>query len=384
MDKQKKEKIIEKSRMKIAITNLEEENIKMTKNKVLKMVATFVLAIGITTGLVYASSVVYEKIWKEPKSYTLDVTDDEKEKCISEEEARNIGNSYLKKIGCNEENIKGLELTKEVTKNNTIWEMWSEKVTLTIDGNTGNIKSVSIPSWSYEILPENGITRVEARKTAKELLEKYRPENDKGEYELVTLRRNNEKDEDAYIWYAEFYKKYGNLLNKAERIYIGWIPTINGLYCLEINNNPYENNEQVISKEEAIQIAIDKDKQIEKNKTIKNTLAEIKIEQMNEKVYLRENYKEEYESGKMNLEKTDDNVYKLKDDAVFYETDGRVRKVWRVIIEYDTTNTTNISVFNKYFTYYVDATTAEIIGGEENPLWAEENNKNDPNNVIEK
>ena len=80
-----------------------------------------------------------------------------------------------------------------------------------------------------------------------------------------------ETDEASYIWYADFYRKYDNLINKSEQISIGWVPTINGLYSLTLKNIPYENNEQKISKEEAIKIAVEKDKQIEKNKTIKET-----------------------------------------------------------------------------------------------------------------
>lgn len=56
---------------------------------------------------------------------------------------------------------------------------------------------------------------------------------------------------------------------------------------------------------------------------------------MNENVYLRENFKEEYEKGTLNLKKTGENTYQLKEDAVFYKTEKRVRKVWCVVVEYD-------------------------------------------------
>ena len=51
-------------------------------------------------------------------------------------------------------------------------------------------------------------------------------------------------------------------------------------------------------------------------------------------------------------------MYKIKEGAVFYRTEERVRKVWRVIIEYDVSETK--SPLDAY-TYYVDATTGEII-----------------------
>lgn len=382
MDKKIFNNIISKSQMKIAVSKFEEEDKKMPKRNLPKLVATFVLTTTVTGGLVYATgNTIYDKIWKQPESYniTQNVTDEEKAKCISEEEAENIGNSYLKKIGLNDEIIQNLGLTKEFLSNENVWNMSSQKATLTIDGETGKIKSVNIPTWEYKIPYNYGITREEARNVAKELLQKYKPEDDKGEYELISLKRNNEQDEEAYIWYADFYKKYGDLINPEERISIGWVPTINGLYSLNIESNTYENNEQKISKEDAIKIVTEKDKQIEQNKTIKDTRAEIRIKQMNENVYLRENFKDEYENGTLNMEKTGENTYKLKEDAVMYKTEERVRKVWCVVVIY------NLDEPYQGYTYYVDSTTGEIIGGQlGNDFYSENGLREDPNNVIEK
>ena len=382
MDKKIFNNIISKSQMKIAVSKFEEEDKKMPKRNLPKLVATFVLTTTVTGGLVYATgNTIYDKIWKQPESYniTQNVTDEEKAKCISEEEAENIGNLYLKKIGLNDETIQNLGLTKEFFSNENVWSMSSEKATLTIDGETGKIKSVNIPTWEYKIPYNYGITREEARNVAKELLQKYKPEDDKGEYELISLKRNNEQDEEAYIWYADFYKKYGDLINPEERISIGWVPTINGLYSLNIESNTYENNEQKISKEDAIKIVTEKEKQIEQNKTIKDTRAEIRIKQMNENVYLRENFKDEYENGTLNMEKTGENTYKLKEDAVIYKTEERVRKVWCVVVIY------NLDEPYQGYTYYVDSTTGEIIGGQlGNDFYSENGLREDPNNVIEK
>ncbi len=382
MDKKIFNNIISKSQMKIAVSKFEEEEKKMPKRNLPKLVATFVLTTTVTGGLVYATgNTIYDKIWKQPESYniTQNVTDEEKAKCISEEEAENIGNSYLKKIGLNDEIIQNLGLTKEFISNENVWNMSSQKATITIDGETGKIKSVNIPTWEYKIPYNYGITREEARNVAKELLQKYKPEDDKGEYELISLKRNNEKDEEAYIWYADFYKRYGDLINPEERISIGWVPTINGLYSLNIESNTYEDNEQKISKEDAIKIVTEKEKQIEQNKTIKDTRAEIRIKQMNENVYLRENFKEEYENGTLNMEKTGENTYKLKDDAVMYKTEERVRKVWCVVVIY------NLDEPYQGYTYYVDSTTGEIIGGQlGNDFYSENGLREDPNNVIEK
>lgn len=377
-----KNDIIAKSRMKIAISNLETEELKRPKRNLSKLVATFILTIGTTAGLVYAGNAVYEKIWKEPTSYqiTQGITEEEKAQCISEQEAEKIGNEYLKKVGFSDETIQNIVLEKDWKEQENNWYMNSQKASFVIDGKTGNIKSATIPTRSYTI-PENyGITRQEAKKVAYELLEKYKPENSQGTYELLSLKGNGNSEADSYIWYAEFYKKYDDLINPAEKVFIGWIPTINSLYCLDIDNYAYENNEQVISKEEAIEIAKNKEKVINPDGQIKTIQAEIKIEQMNESVFLREKYGEEYESGKWNKEKVGENVYKIKDDAVFYKTEERVRKVWRVVIEYDKSQTDNSL---RYYAYYVDATTGEIIGGEIGSLLTYEDNiKSDVHNMV--
>lgn len=304
------ENIIKKSQMKIAVSEFVKEEKNMPKfNKITKAVATVVITLGIGTGLVYAAgTVAYEKIWKQPESYKINnqnVTDEDKAKSISEEEAEKIGNDYLKKIGFDEETIKNLKLQKEFLNYDNVWFVNSEKVSMGIDAENGKIKYVNIPTWNYKIPYNYGITGEEAKKVAKELLKKYITEDNVEDYELVKLTRNMETDEASYIWYADFYKKYGDLLNESEKVSIGWVPTINGLYSLSFEDIPYENNEQKISKEEAIKIATEKDKNIEKNKSILETKAEIRIKQMNTEVYIRENYKDDYEKGMHGyLEKT--------------------------------------------------------------------------------
>ena len=383
MGKENLDKIMKISRMKIAVSKFEEEEHTMPKRNLLKMVATFVLTIGMTFGLVYAGNVVYEKIWKEPEAYKIsqEITEEEKAQCISETEAEEIAKAYLKKIGYTDESIGSIGLYKESLSQENVWSMGSELGTIRIDANTGKLKSVSMPVREGSIPYNYGINREEARKVAYELLEKYKPIGETGEYELVSLKRNAGKDEEAYIWYAEFYKKYGDLYNASERIRVGWIPTSNILYCLDIEQNSYENNEEKISKEEAIQIAKEKDEQIETTREIQGIKAEIRIKQMNEEVYLREKLKEDYGNIMLNMEKTEDGIYRYKEDAVFYKTEERVRKVWCVVITYNPEE----SGYLPAFTYYVDSTTGEIIGGSTGDVLAsEEAERNDVNNVIQK
>ena len=380
------DRIKEKLKTQIAISQIKnEEKNTMNKNEkfVFKNIGIAACVIMSLTGVVFAGSKVIESIWKTPDTYefSYELSEEEKNNAISEEDAKNKASEYLKKIGLDEE-ITGLELVKSVLEHEVIWDIGFESGTMIIDGN-GNFKSLNIPSYNYTIPNNYGITREEARKVARELLDKYNPQNNNDEYELVSLKRNADEDENAYIWYAEFYKKYGDLLNPHERINIGWIPTINGLYSLSIENIKYENNEQVISKEDAIKIATEKDKLIETRYNITSAEAEIGIDKMNVDVLYRTEDKEYYDNGLLgNFELKQDGTYQVKDNAVFYRVEDRVRKVWEVTIYYDHYEFD----YPERYVYFVDATTGEIIGG--NKFYGNsmkiKNLISDPYNVIEK
>ena len=186
MDKKIMNNILSKSRMKIAACEFEKENIKKTNKNIPKLVATFVITTTVTGGLVYATgNEIYEKIWKQPEKYefSYEVTEKDKENAISEEEARKKAEEYLRKIGLEDE-ISGLGLMKSWRGNDVIWDIGFTKGTMQMDSK-GNFQSLNIPSYNYKIPYNYGITREEARRTAKELLLKYNPNNNSDEYELI-------------------------------------------------------------------------------------------------------------------------------------------------------------------------------------------------------
>lgn len=379
-----------KIKTKIAISKIKEENDIVMENKakgIFKTVVTALAGIVLSTGVVFAGTMVYEnieKIWKTPETYefTSELSEEDKINAISEEEAKKKASDYLEKIGLEKE-VSGLTLRKDAWKNEVIWDIGFENGTMTINSK-GEFESLNIPSYTYTIPKNYGITREQARIIAKELLSKYNPNKNDNEYELVSLKRNMETDEASYIWYATFYKKYGDLYNQYEKIEIGWIPTINGLYSLSIDNYKYENNEQQISKEEAIKIAKEKDEKIETRHKISSVEAEIGIDKMNTDVIYREKDIEEYEKGTINFTPGENGKMILKDDAIFYKVENRLRKVWEVTLYYD------YYIYKENgaerYVYYIDCTTGEVIGGNR---WSGakkqiQNLINDPYNVIEK
>ena len=346
----------------------ESRNIIMKINKanIIKKIIGIISTLALTSSVVIAGNKVYENVWKEPKSYkiTNDITEEEINESISEEDAKKIVMDFFRENGI-EKDVKDLELVKDTIQDEVIWDISFNDGTITLDSK-GNISYLNIPTWNYKIPKKYAITKYEARKVARELLEKYNPNNNSDEYELVTLHANGDESS-AYIWYADFYKKYGDLINKYESISIGWIPTINGLYSLGFENSKYENNEQLITKEKAIEIATEKDKQIDSEKEIKECNAEIRIEKMNTNMYEREKDKDFYKKQ----------LYLNNEGDTRYKTEERVRKVWVVVIKYNT-NELPYEV-----SYYVDATTGEIIGGQMfNYFFNEEIQKNDENNLV--
>lgn len=338
-------------------------NTKFTISKFmpLKMVATFILTIGVTIGIGYASVITYQKIWKEPQEYKINIKrgdgyyilektqeeiDEELKSCISKEQAMEKAQEVLKKFNIDEE-AKIANILIDSTGAEKTWRVYAGFASISIDAETGAFKSLGIPTTGRDITKRS--TKEEALQVANDILNKY--QEDAENYEIVKLNNNMESEEDAYIWYATFEKKYGELYNHYESINIGWIPGTNEIYQYVIENKEYENNPEEITKDEAIQIAEQKDKEIEPNAKIKEIKADIRIEKMNSDAYVREKYKDKY---------YDQKIISDDEEKIYYVTEDRVRKVWVVTLEYD-------NVYNQilYYTYYIDATTGEIIGGQD-------------------
>lgn len=344
----------------------------------IKMVATFILTIGITVGIGYASVITYQKIWKEPQEYRVNIKskegyyivektqediEEELKNCISKEQAIQKAQEVLKRFNMDEKaDIANILI--DSTGADKTWNIYAGAVSITVDAQTGEFRSLSIPTTGRNIKGRS--TKEEALQVANDILYKY--QKDAQNYEIVKLNNNMGTEEDSYIWYATFEKKYDKLYNHYEFINIGWIPGTNEIYQYVIENKKYENNPEEITKDDAIRVAVQKDKEIEPDAQIKEIKADIRIEKMNSDAYVRDKYKDKYYEQKI-----------ISDEAekIYYVTEDRVRKVWVVTLEYD-------DIYNKvlYYTYYIDATTGEIIGGLDSDYFKIESGI-DENNYIE-
>ena len=169
---------------------------------------------------------------------------------------------------------------------------------------------------------------------------------------------NSEKK--SYIWYISFYKEYDGIVNPYENISISFVPEINEFYYFSVSNRKYENNPVEITMEDAKKIALEEEKKINTKYEISDSKADLNIISMNGEAYLRiTDYKQMQEQSSVDYP---------SESWVTYRTDSRVRKAWVVTIKYNIPDSINkfdgsYNANDEQFSYYIDATTGEIIGG---------------------
>ena len=336
----------------------------------IKIVTTACASLLITAGIVYASTTVIEKIWKQPEktvnffseNNTNTVTEEEKKSAMSETEAKEYAKKLLKKFGYENEKIESVELNNKTIDFEVTWKV-KTKNGISISFNAIG-ENEYIRFNNDNVLNENihkyRTNKEEAEKTARSLCETYG--YDLEDYTFVQINANSNKEDEAYIWYVDFYKEYDGIVNPYQAIHIGFIPEINELYFLDVRNSKYENNPVEITEEQAKQIVLETEKKIDIVYEIKNININLDIERMNGDSYLRITDYEQYR-------KQQQSEYLGED--VEYKTDNTVRKVWMVTIEYDIPETVDrfndsFNTFDEHYTYYVDTTTGEIIGGSPN------------------
>lgn len=366
-------RILEKVQDRIAIFEFEKEdnNMKQSTKKLANMVAILVIIVGLSVGTAYAGNVIYEKIWKEPTR--LDVKDDEITdeiigKNVTEEYAKKVAQDKLIQVGLENEEIIGTDHYRLSGTDAVDYRFITDNWTITIDGQTGEFSNLLLNTYDKSV-EEYTMSRNEAITVAKEYYKKLGYQE--GEYEfaeLVPLWDYGEDYGENYSgnYSARFYKKYGDLYNMGERVWIEFYAKDHKLHGYSVGNSKCEDNPIKITKEEAIQIATNEDKKVE-SKAIIRTNAELKIRSMNGNAYARLNNTEEYYKPMI----PNDGAIR---ESITYKTDGRIRKVWVVVFEYSDEGADIVDKVAKgQYSYFVDATTGEIIGGETNDSLRYEN-----------
>ena len=343
-------------------------NKKTAYSPFLKKVASFVIIIFATSGIVFAASKAYEtyekNIWKIPQKVTgenvenNDIQNVIKENTMSEDEARKKGQDILEKFGYDNDKIKTIKLEGSPDSYDLTWYIETEQnIHIDFDANGGGSFSILNENKPYnKNIQKYRTTKKEAEKTARELAKKYGYDTE--QYKNIKIKSNKDSDNESYIWYVTFYKEYEGVVNPYERIEISFIPEINDIICFIFIDKKFENNPIEITEEEAKKIALKEEQKNNVMYEIKNIETNLKIEAMNGYAYLRTN---DYEQLHKQTFSTD---YPYE-NWVYYRTESRIRRIWLVTIVYDIPNKfdKNYNPNDERVSYFIDVTTGEVIGG---------------------
>ena len=355
----------EKVKLKIAISKLKEkENIAM-KNmnyKMSKIVAVACLVL-LFSGVGLATQKVIENIWKEPekveKFYSnegqrREVPEEAKANVITENEAEQLALRILKEYGYENEIIESIELVESPQNYDMKYTITTKgKCLIQIDAKDINNYCFSSNVLYKDIKHYRG-NRDDLEKVVRDICENHNI--DLTEYEVLNVSTNAASQDEAYIWYFNFYKKYGEIINTYENISIAIVPEINELYWIIIDEKPFENNEIVITEEEAKQIVLENEKKVPAGLKIKDLYVAMDITEMNGYAYARTNDYEQF------VEQNSTYQYPYE-DIVYHRVENKIRKAWMVCVQYEYDEEKSLPSELYSFTYFVDVTTGEIIGG---------------------
>lgn len=344
-----------------------EEKIKRVYYRSLTRIAlTIFMTLLLTTGIVYASTKVYEKIFTNPEKVVGFYSDDNSEKylnqitdsTISKETALNEMSKLLKKFSHENEKIETIELFNNSENYQLIWEAKTNKnnsILINADDKTSfNVVFNSIIDENTRKTNNNIITEEEAINTAKNLCKKYGYEI--SDYTYIRAYTNTSSETTPYIWYVDFFKEYEGVVNPFQRINIGFITQTNEIYVFGICNAEFDNNPIEITSEQAKEIVLKEEEKINAGYKIESINLELCIVSTNDNAYLRVNdYEQYYKQG---------NATYPVENIIEYRVDRHIRRVYVVTINYDITENSN--TYNKSFSYFVDTATGEIIGGDDN------------------
>ena len=392
------DKIKEKLKMKIAISQIKNEEEKAMNKKekfVLKNIGIAACILMSLTGVVFAGSKVIEKVFKEPKKYesynelleeyrqiqgSQEVTQEDETKAVDMEQAVAEANNVLNKFGYESQNFAVKELKKNYILGANLAYCFATNKDLNkgiqVDINAENGKCVGICDknlWNKKIITDP-ISKEEAIEKSEEIYKLFGLKED--EYKLKQIEGGPEAKydgENPNTWNITYAKTYDGAFNYFERIemYFGIKDDKLLLYSVYVKNEHVEfnNNEIVISKEDAKKIALEEDKKITDN-DVDFTIINLEIRQVNSWIYLLEQNGGKYPDFKQE---------KLEDGTTVtypqYRTvENRARKVWTVNIHYKKgkPDSNNEKKYNTK-SIFVDVTTGEIIGGADESYWEEKN-----------
>lgn len=192
----------------------------------------------------------------------------------------------------------------------------NDEFSIQLNSDTGEFLSYISNKVLFE---KNSLSNEEIKNKAIEIFKKLNI-SDSDKYELNYLTKFDDE-----IWRVGFVKKYDDLINPQENIKFSFAPQTNEIVTLALNSIKYDNNEVLVTEENAEKIA---DEYLVKSKADKMSMS-IEI--------VRPNY---FYEGKAESEKVYTKVNRARKAYVFTFNNDSQSKV------------------------YIDCTTGEVIGGD--------------------
>ena len=204
----------------------------------------------------------------------------------------------------------------------------------------------------------DNISEDEIKKIASDIYSELEIFNENDNYEIVETKRQNIVSGKNIndVWQVSFAKVYNGNYDKTNISTIAFAVVNNDIVIYTItgkNEDKFDNNPIIISKEEAIGIAKNKEKEFSELE-ISNISAELSIEKMNMFIYCLENNLTN-ENGELKIEDISRNVWVVN---IEHNKDSKPKDAMLETVK---------NLYNKK--YYIDATTGEIIGGEQSEFF---------------
>ena len=312
--------------------------------------------------VVFAAYIIYENIWKDPErtsrkqreeSVLAPIDEEELKDVISEDDAKRIATTIVENLGYENKTVSEVKLNRSYENNEDMfYNIVFGDVTVKLDAKSGVVDYIEDVNTRKLTSDNDVIDEKKAIEIANEIYKSVGIGNIEN-YKIISAKEKSIDDDKGSSEYWEVIYGLEEGINTADNRFLITYKIINESIYLDLLKyerlDGFINNPIVITKDEAIKIAVDKEKEFS-SLEISNISAEIDMEKMNTFIYALENYIEN-DTGSLNVNNTERNVWIV---YIEHKKDNKPRNIDVLTVREE---------FDKR--YYIDATTGEIIGGEE-------------------
>lgn len=340
---------------------------KTRKSRILKLATITSCLVMVCTG-VMATTYIIDKIWENPvvisqeqeeNKIREEISEEEKSNFINEDKAIEIANEIIKKLGYENITISDVNLKRGYNQEYVShYILKTNDILINLNPKNGKLEYFGDTSVINKDIKCDEISEENIRKIATNIFNVLEIANENSNDEIVNVQKTNMVSGEKIntLYEVNFAKVINGNYDKSSvsticfGVYNGdiLISSITG-----IRESNFENNPVIITQEEAIEIATNKEKQFS-NLEITNIDAKLSIEKMNVFIYCLENNITN-ENGELKIEDVSRNVWvvNIKHHKETKPKDGEIETVKEL--------------YNKK--YFIDTTTGEIIGGEQSEFF---------------